>query len=95
MEYLVARAESYLADSVDHRGRSERECSDYDRRNWNESGTRLSSLMTGYLDSHIKKALEPIAKNIDSILADALTSEVKIQLGIIAEKLSVKVVEKK
>jgi hypothetical protein len=95
VEYLTARAESYLGDDVNSNGKSERECSEYDRRDWHASGTRLSKLMAGYLDHHIKQALEPVAKNIDSLLADALTSEVKIQLGIISEKLSVKVVEKR
>src|SRR5690606_17032274 len=89
-EYIASRAEAYMSETVDYRGKSKEESGD--SYNWRGSGPRLMVLMQNYihttLENHAKAAVtdinKVIAKNIqeaatDAIAAAATASKVEVK----------------
>lgn len=86
-EYLVQRAEEYLTDRVDERGkRIEKGAYQYEK-----GETRLQQLVAKHFRDVVSGALSDAVVEANKILCESLEKTAKIQLGEIAAKLRVDV----
>jgi len=88
-EYLVERAEHYMVEEVDSRGKSRSESGDgYGFRG---VATRISYIIDKHLHYEISSAMKNILDNANNTLADGLQKAVKVRLKEIVEGIKFEV----
>ncbi len=92
-EYLVAKAEAYMAERVDFWGKSKAE--DGNQYNWKAGGTRIEYAVNSRLQSHVETAMKTVIENANKNLVDGLASGVKLKLQEIANSITVNVAVKR
>jgi len=86
IEYLIDRAEKYLVEEVDFKGKTRGESgSSY---NWKADQGRLCSMIDKHLQYEISNAMEKAMKNANSQIADGITETVRIKLAEVVAKLN-------
>jgi hypothetical protein len=86
IEYLVARAESYLREDVNFEGKSKEENSGY---SWSKSQTRIVWLVNKHLQYSIESAMKEAVRTINDAVTEGLEKTVKVKLEEIAKSLKV------
>lgn len=89
-EYLIEKAEGFMTEKVDERGRGEKECKahgDYYR----PSTTRVAFLVHQYLHYTIETAMKNALKTANEAIVGGLETAVKMKLQEIAKTLAVEV----
>ncbi len=89
-QYLVARAESYLAEPVDFNGQTKSEYGTH-RSGWRGTSTRVVSLIEKHLHYRIKEAMEEALKSANSSITGGIEKAVKVKLSEVASKLKIDV----
>lgn len=84
-EYLVARADAYLLEKVDHGGKPKGVGDSY----WRESGTRLSRLIDARLDFQTDKLMKDAAKSANESIVDSIKTACEEKLKEIVKNLKV------
>ncbi len=87
IEYLVKRADAYMTEPVDYRGKTKAE----DSYNWRSNTTRVSFMMNEHLQYSIKIAMEKALADANSTISKGLAEAVKIALAEVQQKLKVEV----
>jgi hypothetical protein len=88
IEYLIARAENYLTETVDYEGRAKAERETY---SWSGKQTRITFLVHQHLQYSIENAMKAALVEANSQIANGIAETVKLKLGEITQKLSAKV----
>lgn len=88
IEYMVARAETYLTEFVDRDGKGKDESGNY---GWTKATSRISWMIHQHLHHNIKGAMELALKDVNSKITGGLENAVKIALADAREKLKVDV----
>lgn len=86
VEYLVARADAYMREKVNHAGKSEAE--DGNSYNWKASTTRVSYLIHEHLQYSIKTAMEQAMKSANASIAGGIQTAVKIKLQEVLDEMN-------
>lgn len=86
VEYLVERAEHYLTEKVDYKGKAKGE---EWGSSWSPHQTRVSHLVHEHLQYSIKTAMEQALKTANSKIAEGIQETVKIKLAEIVASLKV------
>lgn len=89
VEYLVQRAEAFMTEKVDFKGRSKGE--DGNSYSWNGTQTRVAYMLHSHLHYSIETAMKAAVANANSAISAGIAETVKIKLGEIAQNLKVKV----
>lgn len=87
-EYLVQRAEAYLAEPVDYNGKARAEDA---YGSWKASGTRVAYLVDKYLQHSVETAMKEAVKNANDVIVGGLAETVKIKLAEVVKMLKVTV----
>jgi hypothetical protein len=85
IEYLVQRAEHYMTEQVDYKGKTKSE----DSYSWKGTQTRVAHMIHEHLQYSISTAMREALANANSQIAKGLQDTVKIKLGQIATSLKV------
>ena len=85
VEYLVERAEHYLREEVDYKGKTRSE----DSYSWKASGTRISHLVHEHLQYSIQTAMAQALKTANGAIVGGIEQAVKIKLAEVAASLKV------
>jgi len=88
IEYLTARAEAYMQERVDFKGKSKEESGGY---SWSGTQTRITYLVHEHLHYSIETAMKGALKIANSAIATGIQETVKLKLAEITEKLKVEV----
>ena len=88
-EYLVKRAEAYMAEPVDYEGKTKAESRGYS--GWSASGTRVADLVDKHLHYAISRAMEQALESANESIAGGLEEAVKVALRNATAKLKVDV----
>lgn len=88
VEYLVQRAEVFMTEKVDYKGKSKDEESSY---GWTGTQTRVAHMVNSHLHYSIETAMKAAVANANSAISAGIAETVKIKLGEIAQNLKVKV----
>ena len=93
VEYLVKRAEEYLAEDVDEKGHSHRELQSnaYSQRDWKSVGSRLVTMVDKTLTEKMRESMNAAAEDINITLAECLADTAKTKLREIAKVIKVEV----
>lgn len=86
--YLVQRAEAYLTEPVDYKGKPKAESGAY---GWKPTQTRIAWMIDEHLQYSIKTAMEEALKTADSAIAGGIAETVKIKLREVSAALKVEV----
>lgn len=89
VEYLVARAEVYMQEKVDHRGKSNAE--DGSGYNWSGNQTRITYLIHEHLQYSITTAMTSALKTAQESIAVGIAETVKQTLAKITTTIGVTV----
>jgi hypothetical protein len=87
-EFLVAKAEAYMQDKVDHSGKSKSEAGGW---SWDGKQTRLTFAVHQHLQYAVERAMKQIIGDGNKQLTKALEETCRLQLNAISEKLRVNV----
>lgn len=87
IEYLVSRAEHYMAEQVDFQGKT-KEKGDY---NWSGKQTRVAYLVHQHLQYSIENAMKQAIADANKVIVGGLQETVKLKLNEVASKLQVSV----
>lgn len=87
-EYLVDRADKYLAEKVDFQGKDEQETGKY---NFKGKQTRITYLINKHLHNSIETAMRQAIQNANDVLVGGLEETVKQKLQEISARLKVAV----
>lgn len=87
-EYLIARAERYLAEKVDYDGNSKSEKGGY---SWSGTQTRITHLVEKHLHYKIESAMKKAVQEANDVITKGITETVKIKLAEINAKLKITV----
>lgn len=79
-EYMVARAEAYLADDVDSYGRSKQECKEANSSWYGSTGKRINRLVDEKFKAALAQVVEPSVKVVNQKLAEHLNAAVQTSL---------------
>jgi hypothetical protein len=90
VEYLVARAESYLTEEVNYEGKTKAETQTRGF-SWQGAQTRVAHMVHEHLHHSIKLAMEKALQSANSQIIKGLRETVEIKLAEIAAKLRVEV----
>lgn len=91
IEYLIERAEAYLAEEVDFEGKTKSESRGY---SWSKSQTRVAHLVHRHLHYSIETAMKNAIENANKVIVGGLQKTIEIKLQEVAEKLRVSVASK-
>jgi len=83
VEHLIARADYYMQEPVDHNGKTKAE----DSYNWRKNTTRICYLVDHHLQYSISVAMEAALKEANSSIAEGLKKAVSIQIDKVRAKL--------
>lgn len=86
-EYLIARAEAYLSEMVDHTGKPKGR----DSYSWQPKTTRVVFLIEKHLHYSISQAMEGALRQANSTIAGGIEAAVKKSVRDIQDKLKVTV----
>ncbi len=87
-EYLIARAETYMTEKVDHSGKSKAE----NRHGYfSATTTRVSHMVEKHLHYEIEKAMKEALKTANNAIAGGIEKAVKMKLQEIVAGLKTKV----
>lgn len=90
VEYLVARADHYMREEVDYRGRSREEC----KRNhdtFRKDDIRLIAQINSLLSTRIEKAMQTILADANKTLEGALKTAVELKLKEVVDQIQVNI----
>ncbi len=88
VEYLVARAEAYLQETVNYEGKAKSEAGSY---SWSGQQTRLVWLVHEHLQHNINRAMSKAVKSANEQIAQGIAKTVELQMIEISEKIKMKV----
>ncbi len=77
-EYLVQRAEAYMAEEVNYDGKAKGQSDSYSFRKF---GTRVAYMIDKHLAFHIEQAMAAAVQNAHSTIASSLNDAVKIAIS--------------
>ena len=86
-EYLVARANDYLTETVNYNGESKSEARD--SYSWRGSQTRITNLIHKHLQYSIETAMKDAVKIVNDALAKGLQETVRLKIAEITNSLKV------
>lgn len=86
-EYVTARAEAYLAEKVNYDGKAKGEDS---YSSWTGTQTRITHLIHKHLHYNIDNAMKDAAQKIIAGIAPSLADTVKLKIGEVVAKITVK-----
>jgi len=86
VEHLIARADYYMQEPVNHEGKTKKE----DNYNWRQNTTRICYLVDKHLQYSISTAMEAALKEANSSIAEGLKKAVSIQIDQVRAKLDKK-----
>lgn len=92
IEYLVQRADQYMREQVDFKGKSKDESDGY---SWKGTQTRITYLVHQHLHYSIQTAMETALQNANNFIVKGIEETTKIKLRELAESLTVAVTVKK
>jgi hypothetical protein len=87
VEYLVARANAYLAEEVDFRGKTKTE----EGYGWKKNTTRVAYLVHEHLQYSIETAMKAALTDANSKIVGGIEAAIKIKLAEVAASLKVQV----
>lgn len=90
VEYLIRRADSYMGERVNSKGKTKEE----DSYSWRGTQTRLSAMIDGHLHHEIDTAMKEALTIATKSLGRDLAETAKIKLAEISAKLKVEVATK-
>ena len=90
-EYIIARADAYLAEPVSYDGKTRAEAGGF---SWNKSTTRVAFMLDKHLQYHIESAMKAALADANSKIAGGLLEAVKHALAEASTKLKVAVTTK-
>jgi len=88
IEYLIQRAEVYMKEEVDYKGRTK---SQRGGCQWSSEGTRVAHMVHEHLRRSIESAMKEALSNANSTIVGGLEKAVKMKLDEIAKSLKVHV----
>lgn len=86
IEYLVARAEAYIGEDVNHEGKSKDEKDSY---NWSKNTTRIAYLINSHLQYSISVMVKNAMDGMNKSIVGGIEKAVKIQLEQTLGKLQI------
>lgn len=87
LEYLTARADAFITEPVDLRGKARAE----ESYGWKANQSRISHMVHEHLQYSIKTAVAKALKDFNAKVANGLAETVKIQLADVLKRLKVDV----
>lgn len=85
VEYLVACAEAYMIEPVDHNGKTKTE----DSYNWRQHSTRITHAIHKHLQFEIDRAMQDALKTANSTMAKGLHEACRIAINEAAQKFAI------
>lgn len=85
VEYLVKRAEAYMAEDVDYKGKTKPN----DAYSWSKEGTRITYAIDKHLHHSIETAMKTIMEGANEALVDGIKKTVELKLKEIVSKIKV------
>lgn len=86
IEYLVARAEAYMVEPVDHHGKSKAESGSF---SFSGRQTRIAFLIDKHLQYHIETAMKDALKQVNAAIADGVSKTVRAKISEIGANLKI------
>lgn len=86
VEHLIARADYYMQEPVNHNGKTKKE----DNYNWRKNTTRICYLVDSHLQYSISVAMAAALKDANSSIAEGLKKAVSIQIDQVRARLDKK-----
>ena len=83
-EFLVARAEAYMQEEVDFKGKTRGNGNSYD---WKGAQTRVAWMIHEHLQYSINTAMEAAMKTVNDQISEGIAATVKTQLADVISKL--------
>lgn len=93
-EYILKRAEDWMAERVNYDGKPKPKTQD-SYGNWKASGTRIEYMVDKHLQYHIETALKQALTQANNAISEGIVEGVKIKLKELLEGLKVKAEVKK
>jgi hypothetical protein len=87
VEYLVARAETWITEPVDYQGKPK----GTDSFSWHARGTRIAHMIHEHLDLNIRLAIKGALEDLNNSVAKGVRDTVMIQIREVLNRLKVKV----
>lgn len=88
IEYLVARADTYLTEMVNYEGKSKDECGSY---SFSGTQSRITHMINKHLHYSIETAMKNAVQHVNAALSKGLQETVKAKIDEIVASLKVQV----